>query len=116
MLKEKLREFLGIDKVLRGQEKLKEKIPEKVLEEFKEVREITSKPVARRILKIVEGNNGEINVTKLRNECETNSICSRNTFYKYIKKLEHKGVIERVKEGKRVYIRSSSKTVLNISQ
>lgn len=116
MIRDRIRKFLGIDKLLQGQEEIKTEVPEKTVEKFKEVREITNRPISRKILNILEKNNGRMNVTKLRNECETFDVCSRNTFYKYIKKLEHNGVIERVKEGKRVYVRSSSKTVINISQ
>jgi len=113
---EKLKFWNWKEEIIKEIKENREEIPERVLEEFKGVREVTSKPIARKILKILEENNGRINVTELRNECETSDVCSKPTFYKYLKKLEYKGIIERVKEGKKVYVRSSSKTIIDISK
>jgi len=108
-----------VDKVLaeiRKNRKEIKKIPVEVLDELKDVRDVTSKPIPRQILQLIEQHDGRVNVTELRNKCETSDVCSRNTFYKYIKKLEQKGVVEREKDGRKTFVRSSSKTIINISQ
>jgi len=120
-----LTKILGIDRIIREiqgvkeelQEEIQEnraKLPQEVAEELKEVQEVTSKPISRRILKVIEDKGGRVNVTQLRNHCEKNSICSRNTFYNYIDKLEQNGVIERVQDGRKKYVRTTSKPFIDI--
>lgn len=122
-----LAKILGIDKILREirgvKEELKEeihenrdKIPQEVAEELKEVQEVTSKPISRKILKKLEEEGGRMNVTELRNYCGKVDICSENTFYKYLKRLEAKGVVERVQDGQRKFVHTSSKTFLDVPQ
>ena len=109
-----LKKLLGIDEVIREIKKNRDKIPKEVAEELKEVQEVTSKPISRKILKVIEDKGGRVNVTQLRNYCKTNSICSRNTFYNYMDKLEQKGVIQRVREGRKKYVRTTSKPFIDI--
>ena len=114
-LREEIQENRGVVEETRGviTQEVQE-IPEEVAEELQEVQEVTSKPTARKILKVIEEKGGRVNVTKLRNYCKENSICSRNTFYNYIDKLEQNGVIERVQDGRKKYVRNSNKLFTNV--
>lgn len=101
----------------KGQEKLKagqESIPDKLLEEIQDIREVEAHKTGREILSIIEENGGRINSGKLRNVTNERGICSEKTLYRYLKKLRRKGLIAKEKEGKKRFYKTKAEKVVDI--
>ena len=92
-----------------------QEIPYEVWKQYKDINQVLEETVPKRIMNILENNNGKMNVSELRNVCKEKGICSKNTFYKKLEKLKRKSLIVEEREGRKKYVRTSAETLLNLS-
>lgn len=89
VLEEKISKTLDLlEKVNEGQKQ----IPNKMLNEIQELQDLKNELIPRKMVEIIERNEGRMQSGKLLKECREKDICSKSIFYQYINKMVYKGM------------------------